>query len=414
MTLPPFLDQAIRSLPYVALFQNCKTTQDRYGEWECLLGLGDGQATVLTSWEALKNGPKSWKMGILPYQLKALFQPKCPNPFPAEIEFPEVAFFVPQWVLGLRRNATDWEVLAGEISALPVGSNSKGTETERPFVGKFAANFSRETYLEIVHRLKAHIKEGDFYELNFTQRFWATAKLPNPFEVYRQLTALSPVPFAAYIRFDQQYLICASPERFLRVRQGEIIAQPIKGTAKRGKDKAEDEAVKLTLQQSEKERAENVMIVDLMRNDLYRHAVVNSVQVPYLFEIQTFPQVHQLVSTITARLAPDASVYDLLADAFPPGSMTGAPKVRVMQAIDQYERVQRGAYSGCAGYLTPQDDLDLNVIIRSLVYDAAKGLLSYHVGGAITYDSEPEAEYAECLLKAQAIQQTLDLYAQNA
>lgn len=413
MTLPPFLDQAIRQLPYVALFQNCQTTQDRYGEWEWLLGLGDAQTSLLTSWEALKNSPQSWKMGILPYQLKALFQPKCPNPFPAEIELPEVAFFVPQWVLGLRRNATEWEVLAGELSALPAGDPS-ATATESPFVGEFAANFSRESYLEIVARLKAHIKEGDFYELNLTQRFLAAARLPNPFELYRQLTLLSPVPFAGYIRFDQQFLICASPERFLRVRQGEIIAQPIKGTAKRGSNQAEDEAVKLALQKSQKEQAENVMIVDLMRNDLYRHAVVNSVQVPYLFEIQSFPQVHQLVSTITARLAPDASVYDLLADAFPPGSMTGAPKIRVMQAIDQYERVQRGAYSGCAGYITPQDELDLNVIIRSLVYDATKELLSYHVGGAITYDSEPESEYAECLLKAQAIQQTLDFYAQNA
>jgi para-aminobenzoate synthetase component 1 len=208
------------------------------------------------------------------------------------------------------------------------------------------------------------------------------------------------VPFAAYIRLRDWHLISASPERFLR-RQGDLlVSQPIKGTAPRGATPAEDKTLAWQLRHSLKEQAENVMIVDLTRNDLNRCCETDSVRVPHLFEIQTFPTLHQMVSTITGRLRPGLGWQEILAMTFPPGSMTGAPKVRVMELIDAFEPGARGVYAGSVGYVTPAGDFDTNVIIRTLVYDRAAGHLCYQVGGAITYDSDPAQEYAETQVKA--------------
>jgi para-aminobenzoate synthetase component 1 len=204
-------------------------------------------------------------------------------------------------------------------------------------------------------------------------------------------------------------VLCASPERFLQKQGERLISQPIKGTAKRGQTPEEDAARITHLRTSEKEQAENVMIVDLTRNDLHRSCITGSVEVPYLFEIQTFPTVHQMVSTVTGQVQPGLAWQQVVANTFPPGSMTGAPKVKAMELIRRYEGRARGAYAGSLGYCTPDGDFDLNVVIRSIVWDSASGKLSYHVGGAITYDSTPEAEYEETLLKALAIIQALNI-----
>jgi para-aminobenzoate synthetase component 1 len=193
----------------------------------------------------------------------------------------------------------------------------------------------------------------------------------------------------------------------LALRGHTLVTQPIKGTRKRGITSEEDAALKQELFESEKERAENVMIVDLARNDLYRSSEVNSVEVPHLFEVKSFPQVHHLVSTITGRKRPDLTAWEVIGHAFPPGSMTGAPKVSACDWIDHYERSRRGIYAGSIGYFSPTGDFDLNVVIRTLIYQADSQVLSYHVGGAITYDSDPEAEYEETLVKAKAIAQLL-------
>ncbi|MEO1452115.1 MAG: anthranilate synthase component I family protein, partial [Bacteroidota bacterium] len=248
-----------------------------------------------------------------------------------------------------------------------------------------------------------HIKAGDFYEINLAQAFVAEDVSITPQAVFKRLMEISPVPFGAYIRFGEKHLICASPERFLQRQGNTLRSQPIKGTAPRSQDPQEDELHATYLRESLKERAENVMIVDLTRNDLNRSCDPFSVQVPHLFEIQAFPQVYQMVSTVEGQKRPEVSNADIWANTFPPGSMTGAPKVKTMEMIDYYEPIARGVYAGSAGYIKPNGDFDWNVIIRSLVYDAETKRLCYHVGGAITYDSDPAAEYAETLLKAKAI-----------
>ncbi|MEM9981316.1 MAG: anthranilate synthase component I family protein, partial [Bacteroidota bacterium] len=219
--------------------------------------------------------------------------------------------------------------------------------------------------------------------------------------------AHSPMPFATFLKLQHQYLLGASPERFLKKQGKQLISQPIKGTAKRSKQPVEDQRIRQQLYQSEKERAENLMIVDLVRNDLARSAVVGSVKVTELFGIYSFPQVHQMISTVKATLRDNITWVEALKNAFPMGSMTGAPKIKAMQLIEKYERTKRGLYSGAVGYVTPTGDFDFNVVIRSILYNAQAQYLSFQVGSAITYDALPAQEYEECLLKASAIIKTL-------
>jgi para-aminobenzoate synthetase component 1 len=226
-------------------------------------------------------------------------------------------------------------------------------------------------------------------------------------QVYADLLKKSPVPFGAFVKSNGCYLMCASPERFLKKTGNRMLSQPIKGTSKRGVNEAEDIALKQALLNSEKERAENLMIVDLVRNDLARSAKTGTVKVEELFGIYSFEQVHQMISTVSATLADGIHWVDALKYAFPMGSMTGAPKISAMHLIEQYERTARGLYSGAVGYITPEGDFDFNVVIRSLQYNSINQFLNFEVGGAITYDSIPEKEYEECLIKAGAILDTL-------
>jgi para-aminobenzoate synthetase component 1 len=225
--------------------------------------------------------------------------------------------------------------------------------------------------------------------------------------VYNQLNNISPTPFSGFFKFNQNYILSATPERFLCKRGNKLISQPIKGTAKRSSSVLEDEKIKSNLKNSEKEQAENVMIVDLVRNDLTKSAIKGSVKVEELFGIYSFPQVHQMISTISCEIDPHLHFIDAIKNTFPMGSMTGAPKIKAMQLIDEYEKTKRGIYSGSFGCISPNGDFDFNVIIRSILYNATTKYLSYHVGGAITYASDPEKEYEECLLKASAIMKVL-------
>jgi para-aminobenzoate synthetase component 1 len=267
----------------------------------------------------------------------------------------------------------------------------------------FSSNFSKAEYLRTVRALQQHIEEGDCYEINLSQIFTAKQRLELPEDIFLKLLDISPVPFAAMLKWDSYWLLCASPERFLQKKEDIIRTQPIKGTAARDKRSAQDKQNKAALRHSPKEQAENVMIVDLSRNDIYRVCKTNTVRVPDLFEIQAFPTVYQIVSTIEGRLDPSIGEVDIIEHIFPPGSMTGAPKVRTMELIDAYESDGRGMYAGSVGYFSPDGNFDFNVVIRALQYDDLQGKLAYQVGGAITWDSDPEAEYEETLLKAAAI-----------
>jgi para-aminobenzoate synthetase component 1 len=261
---------------------------------------------------------------------------------------------------------------------------------------------SKADYLQNIHTIKEDIVSGDYYEINFCQELYCTKKIV-PLSTFFKLNALTQSPFACYYKYEKKYLMGASPERFLRKQGRNLTSNPIKGTAARGKNKEEDAQIKAALQQSEKDRAENVMIVDLVRNDFARCCEIGTVQVPELCAIYTYPQVHQMISTVTGQLPETQSFAAALQVTFPMGSMTGAPKIMAMQRIERYEKTRRGWYSGAVGYITPEGDFDFNVVIRSIFYNAETDYLSTQVGGAIVYDSTAESEYAECLLKAKGV-----------
>ena len=266
---------------------------------------------------------------------------------------------------------------------------------------------SREDYLNNVGLIRKHIQRGDIYEMNYCIEFFSENAEVDAGDLYRTLNELSPMPFSCYYKTGHHHLSCASPERFIAKRGNKIISQPIKGTSKRGKTKEEDELFKWKLRNDHKEQSENVMIVDLVRNDLSRTAARKSVKVEELFGIYTFRQLHQMISTVVSEIHPGIHWSEVIRNAFPMGSMTGAPKIRAMQLIEEYENSMRGLYSGATGYITPEGDFDFNVVIRSILYNQKKKYLSFTVGSAITISSDAEKEYDECMLKAKAMMQVL-------
>jgi para-aminobenzoate synthetase component 1 len=266
--------------------------------------------------------------------------------------------------------------------------------------GKLTSTFTKAAYINAIARAKEHIVAGDIYQVNLSQRF----SLPwgeSPWELYKRLQRINPAPFAAYLHYPGFAVVSASPERFLR-RTGDLIeTRPIKGTRPRGKRPVEDRRLAQELEASAKDRAEHIMIVDLERNDLGRVAEIGSVRVAKMMALERFPTVHHLVSTIQARLPREKSVGDLLRATFPGGSITGAPKIRSMEIIDELEPMSRGVYTGAIGYLSATGDLDLNIAIRTLV--VKNGVAHFHAGGGIVHDSGPAAEYQETLDKAKAL-----------
>lgn len=349
-----------------------------------------------------KKHPKEWIIGYFSYDLKNDTE-RLSSKHPDHINFPALCFFVPEklFVVNNKNEIVVGENLIDEIQSQAVQEFPKPTRIN------LSQRVSKEDYLKTVEQLRQHIIEGDIYEINYCVEFFAEQVQANPLQIYEALNAHSPVPFSTFVKAGEHYLLCASPERFLKKKGEKLFSQPIKGTIKRGLNTAEDEQLKNELFNSEKERSENLMIVDLVRNDLARSSQTGSVHVDELFGIYTFPQVHQMISTVSSVIKNDIEVVDAIKNAFPMGSMTGAPKIRAMQLIEQYEQTKRGLYSGAVGYFSPDDDFDFNVVIRSIQYNAKTQYLNCEVGGAITYDSVPENEYEECLLKTKAIREVL-------
>ncbi len=391
---------------YAVFLDSCQSQVDRYGKYEFILGVADRETETCQTWEEVtqKIG-EGWWFGSLTYDAKNTFEPNLSTQNPKSIPFPELLFFRAETVIFQRRGSDTIESYPNYSIHLAEGRTLP--ELSVKLKTPFQSNFTPEEYQETVEALRQHIFEGDCYEVNLSQHYQARAEISSPAALWRELTHVSPTPFSAYCRFRDTFLLSASPERFLQLEGDRLITQPIKGTVRRSADPEEDHLLSQRLRHSQKEKAENVMIVDLSRHDLYRSSTVNGVRVPHLFEVQSFAKVHHLVSTIEAEKSPDLSPVEVIANTFPPGSMTGAPKFRTCELIDQYERHARGMYAGSIGYFTPEGDFDLNVVIRSMVWDANSEVLSYHVGGAITWDSEPLAEYEETLVKARAIQEVL-------
>ena len=271
---------------------------------------------------------------------------------------------------------------------------------------KIKLRTSKDDYFKKLNNILEHIHRGDIYEANFCQEFYTSGHI-TPLATYKRLNVISKPPFASFVKLFNNYALCASPERYLKKSKTTVVSQPIKGTSKRSKDKNKDNALKKALENDPKERSENIMIVDLVRNDLSKTASKGSVTVQELCKVYTFEQVHQLISTVTSQVSDSLSPIDVLQSTFPMGSMTGAPKVSAMKIIEEYEDAKRGLYSGAIGYITPNGDFDFNVVIRSILYNAEKAYISYSVGGAITANSIPEKEYEECLIKAKAMREAL-------
>ncbi len=273
------------------------------------------------------------------------------------------------------------------------------------------SNFSREEYLKAVAMAREYICDGDIFQVNLSQRFEADLPIP-PYELYRRLRGINPAPFASYLNFEGVSVVGASPERFLKVSGDWVETRPIKGTRPRGKTEAEDKMLAAALLASAKDRAENVMIVDLERNDIGRVCRYGTVKVTELTILETFPTVFHLTSTVVGRLRPGKGRVDLLKATFPGGSITGAPKVRAMEIIDELEPTRRSVYTGSIGYLSFAGGMDLNIVIRTIIVKDGKAY--FQVGGGIVYDSEPEAEYQETLDKGKALIQALKLSSQVA
>ncbi len=391
----------------IFLFLDSNDYEDKYGRYECLLACGvEKSAYSLSSIQQIHDNYKDWLFGHICYDHKNELDSKLSSRHTARLHWQDLYFFQPEVVCYIGKGKNTFTIESLHTPPLEILENILNTPLNDAVLPKlsFTRKIDRETYIPIINAIREHIRNGDCYEINICNEAYAVDVTIDPHALFDQLQKISPAPFASFYRNEERYMICSSPERYLCRKGDTILSQPIKGTAPRGGDAGTDDKNKLELKTSVKDRAENVMIVDLVRNDLARSCEVSSVTVDELFGIYSFPQVHQMISTVSGRLKAGAPFTDAIRYSFPMGSMTGAPKIKVMQLIDQYEHSRRELFSGTVGYIDPAGDFDFNVIIRSLFYNSTGQYLSYQTGGAITYDSTPEGEWDELQLKAWALE----------
>ncbi len=379
----------------------------------------DGFTSIKTSYhgafdrlEEYQHTTKDWLFGYLSYDLKNDVE-RLTSKNEDHVGFPDLYFFQPKRIflikdqqvamhyLPMVDDEIDYDYKA--ITNTTPYHTVKNSETSLHIKLKI----HKEAYKEKVRKMLQYIQKGAIYEANFCQEFFAYGSI-DPLQTYQELNTISKPPFATFLKLEDHFLLSATPERYLKKQGDTLWSSPIKGTAARSEDIHEDAAFAKALSEDPKERSENIMIVDLVRNDLSRIAQKGSVNVQELCKVYPFKQVHQMISTVTAKIGVGISPVDTIRATFPMGSMTGAPKIRAMEIIEELEETKRGLYSGAVGYFTPEGDFDFNVIIRSILYNAAANYISYSVGSAITIQSDPDKEYAECLLKAKAMREVLE------
>ena len=422
-----------RNESFACIFLSAGRSDD-HGQISLMAGFGI--AEQFNDLSDVPSCPDSPIMGYLGYDYKNQIEASLESDLTQLVNFDALKFVSPERWVAIEKNG----IVSGDESLLlPRGNQNlnggsllnfcgnqnsglegsgdhDGHDRHESSLSKLAAKSSpqwqsqtpKETYLENVERIKQHIVDGDFYEMNYCIAFTAKEEI-DPYDAFILLSRKAPAPFSVFLKDGDRYLLCASPERFFGKRGDLIFSQPIKGTRPRvfdsmslELDEVRDCAVARELEISEKDRAENIMIVDLVRNDLSKVCEVGSVQVPECCAVYSFSHVHQLISTVEGRLKPEVGLKELMHATFPMGSMTGAPKISVMQHTNHLEGFARGIYSGTVGFVWKQN-MDFNVVIRALQYDSQAKTLAYAVGGAITYDSVAEQEYQECLDKASAV-----------
>lgn len=407
-------DHLLRSantLPYFTFLDSCdypdvKGTYD----WICAGGAMSEFAfsdKALDSFREVRERSRGWWFGRLNYDLKNHIEDLSSSQS-ERFGWSDTRFYEAEWVVFSQDGQVHIRIHpASELSVSDLKTISEELPEEHSSPVELISGMNREEYLTRARSLLTHIQRGDIYEVNFCQEFYADDVKLNPVHTYRRLRKVASPPMSALLRCRNEWVISMSPERYIQKTGSKILSQPIKGTARRSEDPEEDKYIADTLYHDQKERAENVMIVDLVRNDLSRVARRNSVEVTELFGIHPFRTVYQMISTIEAELKEDADIFDLISATFPMGSMTGAPKISAMKLIEEHEIHKRGIYSGAIGYITPEDDIDFNVVIRSVVYDEILRKLSVSVGSALTGKAIPENEWEECILKLKAIREVL-------
>ena len=360
-----------------------------------------------------RKSNKDWLFGYLSFDAgRAIGSSKENNRASDLLQFSKLSFFHPKKIFLLKKDSVeihyssnihneieeDWK----EISELVI--------EEIPLIYpdlKINVRLSKQEYFDKFEKIQTYIEQGEISEINFCQEFYAEASLENPLAVYRHLNEISKPPFAAYLRMNDKYVLCASPERYLSNTNGKLKTQPIKGTAKRKENVAEDELARKTLEADRKEILENTITTEMIVEELQAIAKKDSVQVTELCKVYSFKQVHQLISTIVCDLKPELHPVDAINGTYPMGSMTGIPKENSLVIIEELENFHRSLYSGSIGYFTPNDDFDFNVVIRSILYNAKNKYVSFSAGGAITALANPESEYKECLVKVKAMEEVL-------
>ena len=391
--------------------------QQSHGSYDSILAVDAFTAIQTDSVDGFKklkeyqSLTKDWIFGYLSYDLKNDTEPLKSNNFDG-LDFPDLCFFQPKKLFLFKNdtliirylNCVSDEV---DLDLKSIKTFSLQNDLSHKNDIKIESRISKHQYINKVNTLLSHIHRGDIYEANFCQEFYAHACL-NALETYFKLNTISQPPFATFLKIGDKFLLSSSPERYLKKTALEITSQPIKGTTRRSELKEEDTDLKTILEGDPKERSENIMIVDLVRNDLSKIAQKGTVEVTELCQIYSFKQVHHMISTVRAKALQTLSAVDIIAATFPMGSMTGAPKISAMKIIETLEDTKRGLYSGAVGYFTPDGDFDFNVVIRSILYNASKSYISFSVGSAVTAKSTPEKEYQECLVKAKAMRSVLE------
>jgi para-aminobenzoate synthetase component 1 len=396
-------------------FLDSNQFHQNYSSYDCIVAV-EAFTSIKTDFQKAfedlhqyQSQANDWIFGYLSYDLKNDIEDLKSTNFDG-LDFPDLFFYQPKKVFLLKGNQLEIQYLKmcddeiePDLDAINLLSDFSIEHSEI----KIQQRISKENYLSKVTKMLEHIQLGAIYEANFCMEFYAENTKIDPLEIYKKLNSISEPPFAVYFKNNEQFLMSASPERYLKKEQEKVISQPIKGTAKRFSDSNLDKKSKLGLSENPKEHSENIMIVDLVRNDLSKTATKGSVAVEELCEVYSFKQVHQMISTVVSSVAHTTSPIEILRTTFPMGSMTGAPKISAMNIIETLEETKRGLYSGAVGYFTPNGDFDFNVVIRSILYNAKNQYVSFSVGSAITSLSDPEKEYEECLLKAKAMFEVL-------
>lgn len=399
------------------VFLDSNNYDQKYTSYDAVLAV-DALTSIKTDYhnafedlKAYQQITKDWLFGYLSYDLKNDTEDLQSANFDG-LGFPDLFFFQPKKLFLLKGDQLEVQYLNmcdNELEEdLDAIINFQQQSTIKQQSLTIQQRISKESYLDKAGQMLEHIHRGDIYEANFCMEFYAENAVINPVEMYGKLNLISEPPFAVYLKNHKHHLMSASPERYIRKECDKIISQPIKGTARRSENPLEDKAIQQELYKNEKERSENIMIVDLVRNDLSRTAAKGSVEVEELCGAYAFKQVHHLISTVVSKVEEGNSPVDVLKTTFPMGSMTGAPKISAMQIIEKLEETKRGLYSGAVGYFTPEGDFDFNVVIRSILYNQENNYVSFSVGSAITSKAIPEMEYEECLLKARAMRSVLE------